>query len=234
MEFYKKTVALKVLFCVVSLTLSACSNGNDSIKGASTSSGQAVSEGQDENHSQHKMSSGEMNQTESPLVENGSGDHSTGMHSAEPGKGTDEKDRHGMNHANASKNMQGINHNEDNQGQHAMDNMQNKRSAEPKESKEMDMAGMNHQTHEMNSASKQKKASIKEMNHSQPNLQNSTMSGMDHQNMQRQDSIQAASGMNHSSGTTQNVDMNGRPLIDATKPYDNNPAWEQKKDKQKQ
>ena len=53
------------------------------------------------------------------------------------------------------------------------------------------------------------------------------MAGMDHQAMPATGNQPPMGNMEGSSGMKATTDMNGRPLIDSTVPYDNNPAREQ-------
>lgn len=114
---------------------------------------------------------------------------------------------------------------------------------------------MDHQMPGMNTNSSNKKQNngqmenMAGMDHSQP--QPTTMPGMNHENMTTPKNgtqpsempgmgpgtnTNQMNGMNHGNGAgntrsrdmENKTDLNGRPLIDATKPYDNNPAWEQK------
>lgn len=55
------------------------------------------------------------------------------------------------------------------------------------------------------------------------------MPGMDHNAMPATESHPPMRNMEGSSGMKAKTDMNGRPLIDPTVPYDNNPAREQAK-----
>ncbi|WP_051359630.1 DUF2231 domain-containing protein [Adhaeribacter aquaticus] len=113
--------------------------------------------------------------------------------------------------------------------------------------KEMDMARMNHsnmpgmETPTRKKSTANPKQNMPGMNHQQMIQRPSPNQAMDHGNMpgmnqspktpitnqQMQNSPETGNkpGMDHNNMNTK-TDMNGRPLIDATKPYDNNPGRE--------
>lgn len=244
MKHYQNSIALKTLLLGGILTVSACSNSSDPDQEAASSSQQVASEEQ-EDHSQHTMGSNEMGDRKPP-VGDGAGEHHAGMDSAARQGSAKEGD--GMNHRRDAGNMAGMNHGEGKQSQHTMEHMpgmNDMNHTDPKKDKvqSADMSGMNHQMPGMNHAPNNPKARAKEVAHPQSKPQGTDMSGMNHEKMQSQsdhkttphtpNQAQTHGAAHGNSMNRSHVDMNGRPLIDTTKPYDNNPAWEQKNQNRK-
>ena len=150
----------------------------------------------------------------------------------------------GMNHnhmdMNSGKSMEGMDHGNmemgKGKGESNMEGMDHDNMNMGSSKNRPGMQGMNHGN--MNMGTDKSQPSMQGMNHGNMNMgtdkSQSNMEGMNHGNMDMGTGKKPSGmeGMDHG-----NMNMGGapgQPLIDPTPPYDNNPAWEEKRVKQKQ
>lgn len=187
----------------------------------------------------------------------GAGEHSNmnmdstqdmeGMHHdhMDMNSGKSESNMEGMNHGNMEmgtgkgrSTMQGMDHGNMNMGSGKnQQNMQGMNHGNMNMGNGKNQPGMQVMSHgNMNMGSGKNQPSMKDMNHGNMNMGNGKnqpgMQGMNHGNMDMGTGKNPSEmeGMDHGTmGAAPN-----QPLIDPTPPYDNNPAWEEKRVKQKQ
>lgn len=136
-------------------------------------------------------------------------------------------DHSNMNMSRSNGNMQGMDHSKMNmpRGSNNMKGIDHSKMNMPAGNKNME--GMDHSKMNMPKSSTQNK-SMEGMDHSKMDLgtgNNNNMPGMNHGNMDMKSGSTGMQGMDHGN-------MPQGPLIDPSKPYDNNPAQEEKRVKQ--